>query len=230
MSDLGIRVHCLADKRRALIPLCAVLALCFALVEQAKGDFIGYYALTNFTLTNSFATNGSATTSDSGQSVVLTGGNSGKGSFGTTDLTILAAASGIVQFNFSYFSTDPSSSGTFPNGCGPGFTGPCDDAGYLLNGSFVSLQCAGLPCADDVHQGSGQVQFSVTSGEGFGFRVETMDNTGGPGVLTISGFSAPGTDPVPEPSATMFLLGLTGVIVAAQRRMARNKMEKERRQ
>ena len=208
-----------AGRRRALIPLCAVVGLCFALAEKAKADFIGYYALNNFTLTNSASTNGSAATPDAGQSIVLTGGNLGGGNAGTTNLTIFAAVSGMVQFNFSYFSSDPSSAGA-PFGCGLGFAGPCDDAGYLLNGSFVQL-------ADDIHQNSGHVQFSVTSGQSFGFRAETMDNTGGPGILTISAFTAPAPDPAPEPSTTTVLLGLTAAIVAAQRRMARSKKEKE---
>jgi hypothetical protein len=222
-SSSKVRRHRSAGRRRALIPLCAVVGLCFALAEKANADFIGYYALNNFTLTNSASTDGSKATPDGGQSLVLTGGNLGGGNAGTTDLTIFADASGIVQFNFSYFSSDLSSSGA-PFGCGLGFAGPCDDAGYLLNGSFVQL-------ADDIHQNSGHMQFSVTSGESFGFRVETMDNTGGPGILTISAFSAPlvpsDTPAVPEPGTTTFLVGLTAAIVAAQRRMARTKKEKE---
>ena len=67
---------------------------------------------------------------------------------------------------------------------------------------------------------------SVTQGEIFGFRVDT-DNQGGRGILTISGFNAPGSDPVPEPSNAIFLLGLTAAIVAAQRRMARGKKNQE---
>jgi hypothetical protein len=223
-SSSKVRRHRGAGRRRALIPLCAVVGFCFALTEKAKADFIGYYALNNFTLTNSASTNGSAATPDAGQSIVLTGGNLGGGNAGSTDLTIFAAASGMVQFTFSYFSSDPSSAGTYPLGCGLGFVGPCDDAGYLLNGSFVQL-------ADDIHQNSGHMQFSVTSGQSFGFRVETMDNTGGPGILTISAFTAPSVPSdapaVPEPSTTTVLLGLTAAIVAAQRRMARSKKDKE---
>jgi hypothetical protein len=217
MSDLEVRRRRGAGRRRALIPLCAVLGLCFALTQRANADFIGYYALNNFTLTNSAFTNGSAKTPDAGQSLVLTGGNSGSGGFGTTDLSILANAPGIVQFAFSYFSSDPSSSGTSPRGCGLGFAGACDAAGYLLNGTFVQL-------ADDIHQNSGLVQLSVTSGESFGCRVVTLDNTGGAGILTISAFNAPA---VPEPRTTTVLIGLTAVIVAAQRRMARTRKEKE---
>lgn len=216
-------------KRYALLPLSVALGLCFTIAQQAKADFIGAYALTNFTLTNtdnggfpSF-TNGTATTSDGGQTIVLTGGNGGSGFAGTTDLFINAIASGIVQFNWSYSSSDPSSTAYDPLsldyllGCGqyspssPQFTGPCDDGGYLLDGNYTQL-------ADDSHQGLGQVTFSVTAGETFGFAVNTVDNTGGAGILTISDFSAP----VPEPSFPAVLLGLTAAIAGAQRRRARS--------
>jgi hypothetical protein len=216
MSDLEVRRPLRTRRRRALIALCAALWLCLALAQQAKADFIGYYALSNFTLTNSVA-NGSVMTPDGGQSIVLTGGNNGGGNFGTTNLTIFAASSGLIQFNWSYSSIDPSSSGQPNMGCGLGFAGSCDDAGYLLNGTYFQL-------ADDIHQGSGVQNFLVTAGESFGFRVETLDNTGGPGILTVSAFTAPA---VPEPSTTTLLFGLTAAIVAAQRRMARTKKEKD---
>lgn len=204
-------------KRRLLFSLLFTMCLASVLIPQAKADFIGYYDLTNFTLTNtdneqfpSF-TDGTATTPDGGQSVVLTGGNGGSGIGGTTDLFINAAAAGIVQFNWAFSSSDPSSAGTFPLGCGLGFTGSCDDAGYLLNGTFVQL-------SDDILQGSGLVSFAVTVGESFGFRVETLDNLGGAGVLTLSNFSAPADpSPVPEPGYPAILLGLTAVMASVQR-------------
>ena len=191
-----------------------VLALLAVFAVNAEADFVGYYALTNWTLTNTnngnapSYTNGTASTPDDGQTVVITGGNSGSGEYGATDLFITAAASGIVQFDWSYYSSDPSSSGEYPYGCGLGFTGSCDDAGYLLNGNYVAL-------ANDIDQGSGVVSFSVTAGETFGFEVETMDNLGGPGIFTISDFSAP----VPEPRINVALIGLAAILLAVYKKI-----------
>lgn len=235
-------VHLLGRRpglRHVLLSLSLALGLCSALAQKAKADFIGNftgdYALTNFTLTNtdnggfpSFTNGfcslvndptdpagpcGRSTTLDGHQSVQLTGGNGGSGMPGTTDLFINAVASGIVQFNWSYSSNDPSSAGVSPFGCTPpegrGFAGSCDDAGYLLGGTYFQL-------ADDINQGSGSVTFSVTAGETFGFRVETLDNLGGAGIMTISSFSTP------EPSFLAVLFGLSAAIAVARRRMARS--------
>jgi hypothetical protein len=227
--------------RHILLSLSLALGLCSALAQKAKADFIGNftgdYALTNFTLTNtdnggfpSFTNGfcslfndpadpkgpcGRSNTPDGQQSLQLTGGNGGSGIAGITDLVITATASGIVQFSWSYSSSDPSASANDPLssnyqlGCGPQFTGPCDDAGYLLDGNYTQL-------ADDSNQRSGLVTFSITAGETFGFRVNTFDNTGGPGILTISGPSS-----VPEPSFLAVLLGLTAAMMGAQRWKAR---------
>lgn len=227
-----------ASKRQFLISLCAALGFCLVYSEQAKADFVGYYALSNFTLTNTddggypSYTNGSAVTPDDGQSVVLTSGNSGSGLYGATDLFIVAAASGTVEFDWSYSSTDPSSSGKSPYGCGLGFAQSCDDGGYLLGGSVVNgvLQNATyVELGSDTSQGSGFATFSVTAGEIFGFEVETMDNTGGGGVLTISDFSAPCpvTDPVPEPRTASTLLGLIATLMATRQAMVVSKRKKE---
>jgi len=205
-------------KWRTYIPVCAVLMLCLGWSEKAKADFVGYYSLSNFILTNTTA-NGTTTTPDSGHTLVLTGGNTGSDLFGQTDFTIVAPVSGLVQFSFSYFSNDMSSLGA-PFGCGPGFAGACDDAGYLLNGNFVKL-------ADDISQVSAAspvtVSFSVTAGQTFGFRVETVDNTGEAGILSITGFSAPVGASVPEPRSTAILLLLIAAAAIVKTRMNRTK-------
>ena len=210
-------------KWRTYIPVCAALMLCLGWTEKAKADFVGYYSLSNFLLTNTTA-NGSATTPDSGQTLVLTGGNTGSGLFGQTDFTIVAPVSGLVQFSYSYFSSDLSSIGA-PWGCGPGNALGCDDAGYLLNGTFHQL-------ADDVNQVSAAtpvtISFSVTAGQTFGFRVETLDNLDEPGILTIKSFSAPaGAGSVPEPRGTVVVFVLIAAAVITKTRMNRIKNTRE---
>src|SRR5262249_28187490 len=142
-------------------------------LPQAKASFIGTYDLSNFTLTNTNA-DGSAMTPDSGLTLVLTGPNNGSDLAGTTSLTISAAASGLLQFSYSYSSLD---------------TPEFDFAGYILGATFIQLA--------DTDGQSGSISVPITAGQTFGFRVGSLDNTGEPGVLTISNFNAPSN--VPEP-------------------------------
>lgn len=166
-----------------------VLAAGFLFVSQAKASFIGSYAFANFTLTNQFA-DGSAQTPDGGLSVVLTGGNTGSGLSGTTDLFITAAGSGTVYFQYSYFSLDE-----------PHF----DVAGFLVNGAFMPLT--------DTSGNMGVATFSIAQGQTFGFRVATMDNLGEPGILTVTDFGAPSAstaapEPVTWPMVVVAILGV----------------------
>src|ERR1017187_10293909 len=85
--------------------------------------------------------------------VDITGGNTGSTKPGTTDLTILAAGTGLGSFAFSYFSLD------LPT---------LDYAGYLLGPNFFPLA--------DTSGTSGNPSFSVLQGQSFGFRVATVDN------------------------------------------------------
>lgn len=177
-----------AGRLPASAGLCLIALFTF-LAHTARADFSGYYSVNKWSLTNAdlglnAGTDGSAATPDNGASIVLTGGNSGSGLFGgRTDLVIQAPIAGTVQFHYVYSSKDLSSNTTAGLGCGS-LTGPCDLAGYLLNGTFH-------PLADDIKQGSGDISFPVSAGDTFGFRVETEDNQGEPGILTISAFSAP---------------------------------------
>lgn len=135
---------------------------------------------------------------------MITGGNTGTGLSGWTDLTIAALGSGILTFDYSYSSLD---------------SPPYDWAGYLLGSSFVQL-------ADSDGQ-SGTIAVPVSSGQIFGWRVATFDNTFEPGVLTLSGFSAPaGGAPIPEPGSWMLVLA--GVAGAAAVRRWRNRYESTR--
>jgi hypothetical protein len=183
-----------------------MLGLSLVLAPQAKAGLIGYYSFGNWTVTNNdiggnqcgsvACTNGFAEPADGGLSAVLTGGNSGSAIPGTTDLVIQAIGTGLVQFQYSYFSLDTVAL------CGS----PCDLAGYLINGTFTAL-------ADDINQQPGTTSaFAVTAGDVFGFRVETADNLGEPGILTVTDFSAP----VPEPGTTSLILVAAAAMVAAR--------------
>jgi hypothetical protein len=189
--------------------LCLIIGLFLALAPQAQAGFVGYYDLNNWTLTNTdlwsgAGTNGSAFSPDGGLSVELAGGYSGSGLPGTTELVIQAAGGGLVQFRYSYYSDDIPGPGN--PGCGA-LTDPCDLAGYLFNGTFTWL-------ADDVKQQSGIASFAVNAGDSFGFRMQTLDNTGTgwpPYSLTISDFSAP----VPEPlTAPLTVMAIAFMVIA----------------
>ena len=181
--------------RRSLAPIAILLSCAFSgifiPIPSARAAFLGAYSLSSFTLKNSDAvggisgTDGSAMSQDGGLSIILTGGNSGSGLAGMTDLVINAAAFGLVQFQYSYSTVD-----------GPGN----DLAGYLLGNTFFQLSSADGDCKSGPCPG--MVQFPVTIGESFGFRVETLDNLGEPGILTISNFTASaGSTNSPEPGS-----------------------------
>jgi hypothetical protein len=164
----------------------------------AHAGFIGDYSLNNFTLVNTNA-DGFVSTPDNGLTAVLTGGNNGSGEPGTTDLLTTATGTGTVAFHYTYSALDF-----------PGY----DYAGYLVNSAFTQLA--------DTDGQSGNASFMVTAGQIFGFRVGTLDNTGEPGILTISNFSAPsGGGAVPEPgTAPIVFMGLAAAVYYRCRRRA----------
>jgi len=168
--------------------LVALLALLFtALAPSAQAGFIDQFPLSDFTLVNSpnsQLNNGFVTMS--GDSIVLTGGNSGSGEPGTTDLTTTVMTAQVVEFLYSYFSLD------IPN---------ADDAGYLINGSLFPLAVAS--------GASGIVTLSLTAGEVFGFQVGSADNQFEPGVLTISSVTTP------EPATGSLFVLLAGLALGA---------------
>ena len=178
------------------LPICFSFILLLAAVPRADAGFIGAYSFGNFNLVNTNA-NGFVALSLDG-SLVITGGNDGSGIPGMTDLSLIAPASGIVSFNYAYASLDF-----------PGY----DFAGYFTD-SFTFLA--------NSDGGSGSATFLATVGQKFAFRVSTLDNTGEPGVLTISNFNGPnatGGD-VPEPSTV--LSAALGLAVLAARRWGAN--------
>lgn len=180
------------------LPVCFSLVLLLAAVApRAEAGFIGAYAFSNFNLANTNA-NGFAALNLDG-SLAIVGGNDGSGIPGMTDLSLIAPASGTVSFNYAYSSLDF-----------PGY----DFAGYFTD-SFTFLA--------NSDGAFGSATFLATAGQQFAFRVSTLDNTGEPGVLTISNFNGPnatGGD-VPEPSTLLSAaLGLA-VWAATRRKVAR---------
>jgi hypothetical protein len=194
---LKLQVQTAVARLRQLrvVTFCSTLVLFGSFLQPAKAAFIGEYALDKFTLSNSPFTDGFAATPDGGLSIILTGSDTGSGVEGYTDLTIASAGTGLLSFQFSYFSEDEA---TF------------DSAGYRLGSNFIMF-------ADQSGE-TGTVQIPVTVGQLFGFSVYTKDNTFGRGILTIFDFSAPvggTTGSVPEPGSWSLLV-LSGGIFAAQ--------------
>lgn len=179
-----------------------MLALSVALPFEARADFIGAYDVSNFALVNSNA-NGFVDTGGAPFSISIVGGNNGSGLSGTTDFFVAAAGSGMVVFQYVYSSLDI-----------PTF----DFAGYLLGSSFALLA--------DADGQSGVAQFPVASGDRFGFRVGTVDNTGEPGILTVSRFTAPEA-PVPEPGGAPVLCAVVilGAVLKRGARLAGSQTE-----
>lgn len=152
------------------------------LLPSLKADTVQFGGLT-FTITNS-ESDGSASVSNDGSTLTITGPNDGSGLSGTTDVTTTAPASGTVSFNWSFNSLDDA-----------GY----DAAGYLLAGAYTQLSA---------NPGdTSSTQISVASGESFGFEVSSVDNSGEPGVFTISDFVVPqSTNATPEPASWLLLL------------------------
>jgi hypothetical protein len=134
------------------------------------------------------------TTPGDGSSITLTGGNNGSGFFGTTDFVITAPQSGIVTFRFLFttLDIDPVSGDIF------------DDAGFLANDQFTPF--SQLLSPDPV-----PAFFFVFAGDTFGFRVETQDNIGEPGILTISDFNAPQPPEAPTPEPSLGIVVFLGI-------------------
>src|SRR5215831_18759314 len=156
---------------------------------SAEADFVGPYALANWTLTNTNADGFITNLGGSPISIQLTGGDNGSVLAGDTDFTIAAVAAGVVSFHWGYTSAD---------------SYQYDTGGFLLNGVYTQLadNDTQVPFFDGVFT------LPVSAGDSIGFRVHTKDNQFGPGNFGVTNFNGPtGEVPVPEPS-TLALLAL----------------------
>ena len=187
-----------AKRQAPIAVLFLAVGLGLVLPHDARAAMVGAYDLSLWTLTNTSA-DGFAIPTTLG--VDITGGNTGSTKPGTTDLTILAAGTGLVSFAFFYFSLD------LPT---------LDYAGYLLGPNFFPLA--------DTSGTSGNPSFSVLQGQSFGFRVATVDNQYEPGILSISDFNAPaspaGTN-APEPATAAVVLAALALAVGVRLRQLR---------
>lgn len=156
--------------------------------------FAGIFAPGNFTLNNSDADGSVDTTNAASGTVVLTGGNDESLASGTTNwIAGPITQGGTVSFAWSFAGeTAPYT---------PGTAG--DRGGYIINNTPTYL---GFQNGDNYYVSS----LSLTAGQTFAFVVETANNTGGAGVLTITNFNFT-PEQIPEPST---ILG-TGVVLVA---------------
>ncbi|GEM_PF-2024561 len=187
----------MAGERRRLARLLLLTALLLAspMISRLDAAFIAPYAPGNFTLTNTNADGFIEFRLDG--SLVITGGNTGSGLAGSTNLLVSSVGNGMVSFNFAYFTLDDVLA---------------EVAGYMVGGTFTQLA--------DRNGEAGPVSFSVTSGQTFGFRIDTADNQAEPGYLTITNFQAPsgpGGSQIPEPST--WLTGLAGLAILFGRKI-----------
>jgi hypothetical protein len=180
--------------RRLSTCFCCVLMLTGIFARGAQAGPIG--AFQNFILTNSTFANGTAESFDAGLSLLLTGPNDGSGESGTTDFITTLAHGGLFQFDYQYSSLDDPSN---------------DFAGYVLNGVFFWL-------ADTAGE-SGTISLPVSGGETVGFRINSLDNLGEPGVMAITNFSSPDLAAVPESGCfSLMLVAMAGGIAVQSRK------------
>lgn len=164
---------------RSIFSSGCILAACLALASPARASVI--FDSLSFTLSNNPTCNsgnncGSAVTANAGLSLVFTGENTGSGIGGNTDLLTIAPGNGLITFDWSY--SDANMVGY-------------ETVGYLLQGTFFEL-------ANSNGQAGTDVMVSVLAGQSFGFEIQALDNTGEPGILTVSNFTAPSAS-IPEP-------------------------------
>ncbi|MDY7048059.1 MAG: PEP-CTERM sorting domain-containing protein [Microcystis panniformis WG22] len=190
-------VFCLKPSRSFLLATVATGAVIgFSSPTLAVG-FTGIFAPANFTLNNTSADGTVDDTNAASGTVILTGGNNDSFTSGTTTWIANITQGGTVSFDWSFAGESVPYT--------EGLAG--DRGGYIINGTptYLGFQDG------DYHSVS---SLSVTAGQTFGFIVETANNTGGAGHLTITDFNFT-PQPIPEPSTILgigavALLGLVG--------------------
>lgn len=165
------------------------------LIPITIDGFVDHYAPANWTIDDEYAHGGSIDAGGAPHSITITGPDDGSRSWGQIGMLIQVPIGGLFSFDWAYSSEDP-----------PGF-----DYAYYINGYEYYLS--------GTSGESGSVSVQVYAGDTIGWRVYSNDSVNGPGVLTISNFSAPGLT-IPEPSAgVLFVAAATaGIAVTAMRR------------
>jgi hypothetical protein len=118
--------------------------------------------------TNMNGHGGTIDTSNAPNSITITGPDDGSNEFGGVEYYTIAEASGEFSFDWEFENLDQ--------------VGPFD-AGYYVNDIYIPLSDGMLD--------SGTVSFTVHPGDFIGWAVFSDFSSNGPGVLTISNFSAP---------------------------------------
>ncbi|MFM6535406.1 MAG: hypothetical protein ACKPHQ_14210 [Dolichospermum sp.] len=152
--------------------LVSILALS-APTRAITFGFTGDYAPSNWNLTNSNA-DGSVNISNAPNSITLTGGNNGSGSFGRTNYSITNTNPLPVNISFTwlYLAQDL-----------PGL----DRFDVNQNGSYTTI-------ADSNGASGTYTTTLIPNGNTFGFSIATIDNSTGTGSVRINNFSV---TPVP---------------------------------
>lgn len=193
------------------LTLTLLTGLALGAAGPASAQFIGYFAVSNWTLSNVTAPpggdplgGGSADTTGAPNSIEIISNNAYiddlSGPTTNTDFTITATTAGSVSFDWSFLTTDDE---------GPTW----DPFGYVRNGIFVKL-------SDDNGSDtqSDSASFSVNVGDVFGFRAQSLDSSFGSSFTTISNFNFTARGPsVPEPG-TLALFALGGALGLRRRK------------
>jgi hypothetical protein len=154
---------------------CAMLGGLVAMAATSRADFSGPYAPDQWMFTPG---PGGMLETHTADELSLIGGDAGFS--GNTYMTVVAAATGMWTFDWSWHSNNNYS----------GF-----DTGYfLINGVSTFLSSSYIPT-------SGSISVKVHEGDVIGFRVETVTGIFGAGHLTITDFQGP----VPTPAAAMLV-------------------------
>ena len=141
------------------------------LAASTSAQFSGAYDVANWTFENTLSnTDGTIDVGGAPGAIVMTGGDNGSGSDGYTRFTIPCVGNGLFTFDWSVEHPDP------------GF----DVVGFVIGDEEYDLT---------VGSGDGSETVLICPGETLGFFIYTPDNDLGAPTLTVSGFSAPVTDP-----------------------------------